>query len=280
MSSSAPSPAPEGTPDGVFPAPLVEARAEKPRTTGMTWISLFGEGPGAVTDLLAVAAPFIDRAKLAYGSSLLMAPAVLQTVIDHLTRAGVEVYPGGTLVEMALRAGRYPDLLRWARDVGFTGLEVCDGVIELPERERARAIEQARQAGFRVTTVVQEVTRKPVVEVVPLPERLSRIRQDLDAGATHVHVVFQAMMRGETPSDVVGPIKREQVRALAGAIGPDRLVWEAVRPEDQLSYLRALGRGVNLGHVAPPTVVMLEAQRRGLGYESFWSKVWGRAHWD
>jgi len=32
--------------------------------------------------------------------------------------------------------------------------------------------------------------------------------------------------------------------------------------------------------VPPPTVVILEAQRRGLGYESFWSKVWKRDHWD
>jgi phosphosulfolactate synthase (CoM biosynthesis protein A) len=78
----------------------------------------------------------------------------------------------------------------------------------------------------------------------------------------------------------VGPIKREQVRALVEVVGAERLVWEATRLEDQLYYLRALGRDVNLGHVPAATVVQLETQRRGLGYESFWSKVWGRAHWD
>jgi len=266
--------------DPGFPASLAEARQDKPRARGQTWISLFGEGPRAVEDLLTMAGPFIDRAKLAYGSSLLADRGTLAAVIELLAKAGVDVYPGGTLVEMALRAGRYADLLAWARDTGFTAIEICDGVIELPAAERRRAIEQARAAGFRVTTVVQEVVRKPLAEVVPLRERIERVREDLAAGAGHCHIVFQAMMRGETPSDVVGPIKREQVRALAGAVGAECLAWEATRVEDQLYYLRALGRDVNLGHVPPATVVQLEAHRRGLGYESFWSKVWGREHWD
>jgi phosphosulfolactate synthase len=266
--------------DSGFPVSLADARPDRPRARGQTWISLFGEGPRAVEDLLTMAGLFVDRAKLAYGSSLLAERGALATIIELLTKAGVEVYPGGTLVEMALRAGRYADLLAWARDTGFTAVEVCDGVIELPARERRSAIEAARTAGFRVTTVVQEVVRKPLAEVVPLRERIERVKEDLAAGATHCHIVFQAMMRGETPSDVVGPIKREQVRALADAVGAERLVWEATRLEEQLYYLRALGRDVNLGHVAPATVVQLEAHRRGLGYESFWSKVWGREHWD
>jgi phosphosulfolactate synthase len=266
--------------EAAFPGSLAAPRPDKPRARGQTWISLFGEGPRAVEDLLIMAGPFIDRAKLAYGSSLLADRGTLGSIIGLLTKAGVDVYPGGTLVEMAIRAGRYADLLAWARDTGFTAIEVCDGVIELPTPERRRAIEQARAAGFRVTTVVQEVVRKPLAEVVPLRERIERAEEDLAAGAAYAHVVFQAMMRGETPSDVVGPIKREQVRALAEAVGPERLVWEATRLEDQLYYLRALGPEVNLGHVPPATVVQLEAQRRDLGYESFWSKVWKREHWD
>lgn len=263
-----------------FPGSLAEARPDKPRAIGQTWVSLFGEGPRAVEDLLAMAGPFIDRAKLAYGSSLLADRATLTGMIGALGKAGIDVYPGGSLTEMALRARRYPELLAWAREVGFTAIEVCDGVIELPTPERRRAIEQAAAAGFRVTTVVQEVVRKPLAEVVPLRERIERVKEDLSAGATHCHIVFQAMMRGETPSDVVGPIKREQVKALVEAVGPARLVWEATRLEDQLYYLRSVGPEANLGHVPPPTVVMLEAQRRGLGYESFWSKVWKREHWD
>lgn len=263
-----------------FPASLADSRPDKPRASGQTWVSLFGEGPRAIEDLIAMAGPFIDRVKLAYGSSLLADRTALAGMIGTLVKAGIDVYPGGSLTEMALRARRYEHLLAWAREVGFTAIEVCDGVIDLPTPERRRAIEQAVTAGFRVTTVVQEVVRKPLAEVVPLRERIERVKEDLAAGATHCHIVFQAMMRGETSSDVVGPIKREQVKALVEAVGAARLVWEAARLEDQLYYLRAIGSDVNLGHVPPPTVVILEAQRCGLGYESFWSKVWKREHWD
>jgi phosphosulfolactate synthase len=227
-----------------------------------------------------MAGGFIDRAKLAYGSSLLAERGALRSIMDLLHKASVDVYPGGTLVEMAIRDGRYDDLLAWARDTGFTAIEVCDGVIELPPPARRQAIERAQAAGFRVTTVVQEVVRKPLSEVVPLRERIQRAQEDLAAGASHAHIVFQALMRGETPSDVVGPIKREQVRALVEVIGPDRLVWEATRLEDQLYYLKTIGRDANLGHVPLGTVVQLEAQRRDLGYETFWAKVWKRQHWD
>ena len=88
------------------------------------------------------------------------------------------------------------------------------------------------------------------------------------------------MARGETPKDVVGPIKREQVRLLIEAVGAEQLVFEALSTDDQLAYLRMVGPDVSLGHVDPRTVAQLEAQRRGLGYESCWSKVWGRAHWS
>ena len=79
---------------------------------------------------------------------------------------------------------------------------------------------------------------------------------------------------------MVGPFKREQAERLVDEIGGPLLVWEALSTDDQLSYLRTLGSEVNLGHVDPRTVVQLEAQRHGLGYESFWSEVWNRTHWS
>ena len=82
--------------------------------------------------------------------------------------AGVICYPGGTLVEMALRVGKLPEMLDWAHKAGFDGLEVCDGVIEMSDELRADTIGAAVKQGFRVSTVVQEAIRKPVVEIVPL----------------------------------------------------------------------------------------------------------------
>src|ERR1017187_4967285 len=202
-----------------FLSTIVKPRPAKPRTKGCTWVSLFGEGPRQVEALLETTADYIDRAKMAYGSSLLAKPEVLQAITCQLKDAGIGAYPGGTILEMAIRAGQRDQFFDWVLKMGFTGVEVCDGVIEMSTELRADCIGYAVKAGLTVTTVVQEVIRKPVVEVVTLRERIDRAKRDLGAGASQCHVVFQAMARGETPADIVGPIKREQVRLLVEAVG-------------------------------------------------------------
>lgn len=254
--------------------------AGKSGTQGQTWISLFGEGPSEVAALMESGGPHIHRAKLAYGSSLLTSWTSLVRINGILKDAEVISYPGGTLVEMALRAGKYPEFLDWALQAGFTAIEVCDGVIEMSDEMRADTIRRAIDVGFRVSTVVQEVIRKPIVEVVPLAERIARVERDLDAGAEYAHIVFQGMARGETPADIVGPIKRDQAMALVDRIGSEKLVWEALSSDDQLTFIRMMGKHVNLGHVAPRTAVQLAAHRTAFAYETFWSEVWGKPHWS
>ena len=253
---------------------------ERPRYRGQTWISLFGEGPADIEGLLEIAGPFVDRAKIAYGCAILTSTETQKEINSILQNAGVDTYPGSSLLEMAHHFGHYEAFLDWAQGVGFGSVEVADGVIEITDSERSDLIRQAVSAGFNVTTVVQEVIRKPVIDVVPLNERIDRAKRDLDAGASCVHIVFQAIARGEVPSDLVGPIKIQQAERLAEDVGQENLAWEAASLEDQLTYLRSFGSDVNLAHVQPNTAVQLAAQRRGLGYESFWSEVWKRPHWS
>lgn len=247
---------------------------------GTTWITLWGEGIRSVQDIVEMSGRRIGRAKLAYGSSLLTEPRLLQRIVGLLNDAGITTYPGGTVLEMALRRDDFQAFIDWAHAVGFSGVEVCDGVIPMSDRQRRDSIARARDAGFSVNTVVQEVVRKPVIEVESLAKRIDRAHADLDAGAEKVHLVFQAMARGETPSDVVGPAKRDHAFALVEAVGLDRLVFEALSPDEQLFYLRLLGPKVNIGHVDPRHVMLLETLRQGLGYETFWSEVWQREHWS
>lgn len=268
------------TPTDDFLTQLGKNVPAKGSARGQTWIALFGEGPADIEAMLEVAGPHIDRAKLGYGSSLLMSWEALTRVTAALRKADIVCYPGGTLVEMALRAGKLPQMFEWAKKAGFDGLEVCDGVIEMSDQLRADTIGTARQAGFRVNTVVQEAIRKPVVEIVPLAERIARCKADLAAGAEFAHIVFQGLMRGETPSDVVGPIKRDQAMILVEKVGADKLVFEAMTSDDQLKFIRMLGKTVHLGHVQPRTVVQLAAHRTAFAYETFWSEVWGRPHWS
>lgn len=264
----------------VVPTTSTGGTSPEGQRLGKNWISLFGEGPHAISDMIRSAGPYISRAKLAYGSSLLSDAELLRAMVQDLNAAGIDTYPGGSVLEMALQKDALDPFVSWAKAVGFTAIEVCDGVIPMADELRKRCINRIKSEGFLVHTVVQEVTRKPTVHVCSLQERIERSQMDLAAGADHVHVVFQALARGETPTDIVGPIKREHVLALESAVGLQNLVFEAMTPDDQLYYLRLLGPEVNLGHVSPPDAVLLQAQRQGLGYESFWSRTWQRSHWS
>lgn len=263
-----------------FAQQLVAARPDKPRIAGSTWITLYGEGPRQLEALLETAGDFIDRAKLAYGSALLARPQVLKDITAILRAHAIEAYPGGTILEMAIRLGQVPAFFDWVQEMGFPGIEICDGVVEMTREQRSGYIRMGVERGLNVSTVVQEVIRKPIVEVVTLDARIERARADLAAGASQVHFIYQAMARGETPADVVGPLKFEQVKKVIAEIGSERMVCEALSLDDQLKYLRVFGPDISLGHVDPRTVVQLEAQRRRLGYETFWSAVWGRPHWS
>jgi phosphosulfolactate synthase len=263
-----------------FAEHLVKPRPGKPRIAGSTWITLFGEGPRQLEAMLETSGEFIDRAKLAYGSALLARPSLVKSITAILREHQVEPYPGGTILEMAVRLGKVNEYFDWLLAMGFTGCEVCDGVIEMTREERSQYIRMGVERGLNVTSVVQEVIRKPVVEVVPLNDRIARAKADFEAGATQAHFIYQAMARGETPSDVVGPLKFEQVKRVIAEIGSERMVCEALSADDQLKYLRVFGPDISLGHVDARTVVQLEAQRRRLGYETFWSEVWGRPHWS
>ncbi|MFO1267516.1 MAG: phosphosulfolactate synthase [Rubrivivax sp.] len=196
-----------------FASLLVSPRAGKPRLAGSTWITLFGEGPRQLEALLETSAEFIDRAKLAYGSALLAEPGLLKTITKMLRERGIEPYPGGTILEMAIRAAQVPAFYDWVQEMGFTGMEVCDGVVVMTREERSNYIRIGVERGLNVTTVVQEAIRKPVIEVVPLAERIARATADFEAGATQAHFIYQAMVRGETPADVVGPLSSSRSSA-------------------------------------------------------------------
>lgn len=76
-----------------------------------------------------MATDYVDRVKLAFGTTLLYDEDFLGEQIRLLRAAEIEVSPGGTCGEIALHPGRFPQFLARAHDLGFTTIEVSDGTI-------------------------------------------------------------------------------------------------------------------------------------------------------
>ena len=113
------------------PAALVVGLGRSPaRGTGLTMVIDKGLGLAGTRDLMEMAAPYMDLIKLASARHCCTRP-LLAGKCRVIRAAGVEVYPGGTLLEAAVHQGKAPQFLIWAAQAGFTGIEVSEGTIDL-----------------------------------------------------------------------------------------------------------------------------------------------------
>ena len=251
--------------DGVLAYPI-PTRSAKPRSRGITFVSLKGLGLRGTADLIDVAGEYIDRVKLAFGTTLLYDEAFLREQIRRFRAADIEVNPGGTCAEIALHQGRFAEFLRRARDLGFTTIEVSDGTVSMDDATRERLITGVLDAGLKVVT---EVGKKDPALALPVPEVIRQIERDLALGALYVTIEARASARNVGMFDAAGKVKADDVEQVAAAVDPGRLIWEAPTAEGQEFFIKRFGPNVNLGNIAPADIIPVEGLRRGLRGDTF-----------
>lgn len=241
-----------------FPLP---GRPSKPRRTGLTMVIDKGLGLLETRDLLHLAGESMDFLKLTFGTSAFYRRDLLQEKIGLCRAHGIEVFPGGTFLEVALVQGRLLPFLSRARELGFSYIEVSDGTVDLSQSERERAIRTAREFGFGV---VSEVGKKDPADAVAMGRLAEQVALDLEAGAELVIVEGRESGQGVVIYDEQGRIKPGDLEQMAGAADPGLLLWEAPSKAQQQELILRFGPEVNLGNVAPGDVLALEALRVGL----------------
>ncbi|MDI6871449.1 MAG: phosphosulfolactate synthase [Bacillota bacterium] len=247
--------------EGIIADPF-PGRSTKPRLCGLTVIIDKGLGLSETRDLLELAGDYIDYVKLAFGTSALYDQSLLAKKIELIRAYRTGVYPGGTLLEVALLQGRLERFVEHACELGFTALEVSDGTIPLSPAERARAVRVGLSAGL---TVISEVGKKDTASQPPLAFLRDQIRRDLDEGVSHVIVEGRESGKGVGVYDASGAVKVVEVDdLLAGLPDPNALIWETPLKNQQECMIARFGPEVNLGNIPPREVLAVEALRRGL----------------
>lgn len=260
---------------GVIRAPFPEReRAAKPRRRGLTMVIDKGLGLEQTGALLELAGEYIDFVKLGFGTAALYPERVLREKVALLRAHGVEPYPGGTFLEVAVLQGRLEEYLAASRELGFRTVEVSDGTIELGPRAREQAIRAARALGF---TVITEVGKKDGArELDPVAAR-AQLEADLAAGAAAVILEGRESGKGVGVYDREGRLKLDLVeRIVSGLPDPGVILWEAPLKAQQQELIALFGPNVNLGNVAPDEVIALEALRRGLRADTLRLALAGR----
>lgn len=233
------------------------ARAAKPRSRGITHVLDSGLTLEATRAFLGQAGHLVDIVKIGWGIGY-VDPA-LSTRVGICTDHGCPVSLGGTLFEVAALQDRVSELRDWSLSVGMTHIEVSNGLRAL-SASRKHALVRELAADF----VVLAETGAKEGNYPPTPaEWAEEMARDLEAGATWV------VAEGRE-SGTVGlyhadqGIREDLVSAILTWIPPDKVIFEAPGKSQQAWFVRQLGADVNIGNVAPASVLALETLRLGL----------------
>lgn len=251
--------------DGVFRG--VESVCQsKPRIVGLNVVIDKNLGPRALADLLETAGDAIDHIKFAFGTTVALGECAVRDKIQMIRAQQIQVYPGGTLLEVAILQGVLPEFLRRARALGFTMIEVSDGTITLTPEQRADVIRRVLDMDFRV---ISEVGKKDPRQQLPIRAMQAQIAADLALGASYVIIEAREGGKGIGIYDQNGAVEEDELDALVQGIEDlDRIVWEAPQCSQQAYLINCFGPNVNLGNIPPPEVLALEALRGGFRFET------------
>lgn len=255
-------------------------REEKPRSAGITEIRgpyYTPLGRRYLEDVLDTVGDYVDSLKFAGGSFALMPWDAVKEIVDLCHRHDVLVSTGGFIERILARCpDRIPAYLDECRALGFDIIEVSTGFITLPADDWLRLVDQVQLAGFRAkpevgiqfgaggATAAEELEREGVRDVAWAIDQAERF---LDAGA------YMVMIESEGITESVRTWRTDAVARIVGALGLERVMFEAADPAVFAWYVQNYGPEVNL-FVDHGQIVQLEALRSGLwGTKSLWGRV-------
>jgi phosphosulfolactate synthase len=230
---------------------------------GITMMLDKGMGPNMVEDFLEISGPYIDLAKLGWGTSAIHERELIKYKIDTYLSNDIIPYPGGTLFELAYIQGKFHEFLEEVDELGFKAIEISDGTVNIDPKERVRVIGEVKEAGFMVLTEVGK--KDPQKDHLFTPQdRVELVKLDLEAGADKV--IIEAREGGKDLGiyNNDGNIKEQDLKILADNLDVNKLIWEAPKKNQQAYLILKFGVNVNLGNIEPGEITALETMRRGL----------------
>ncbi|QYR20014.1 phosphosulfolactate synthase [Paenibacillus sp. sptzw28] len=244
-----------------------EQGAIKAAGRGQTMVIDKGLGRHAFSDLIETSGSYIDCIKFGFGTAPLYPTELLLSKIELAKRHGIVVMPGGTLLETAVQQGVVPAFFETVCRLGFDGIEVSDGTIDLPRNLRTELIKEGTRRGLRVVT---EYGKKLSGSIVDADELVSTADADWYAGAELVTVEARESGVGVGLFDEKGDCREDVLETVCRSIGDvSGIMWEAPLKHQQVLLLQTFGPGVHLGNIPPYEALALETMRRGLRSDTF-----------
>lgn len=234
-------------------------RPVKPRRTGITMMIDSGLPSAYFADLVASHGELIDLVKFGWGTALVTEQ--LEAKIAVLREHDVDFYFGGTLFEKHVRQDHFDEYRAMCHAFSCRFVEVSNGTIDLPNAEKSGYIRKLSHE-FKVLSEVGFKDPRRSEQLAP-SQWVEYVEEDLAAGASFAITESRESGRSGTCRPD-GQLRVDLIEELLGALGPQRLLFEAPTTALQAYFVCRVGPNVNLGNVAPSDVVPLETLRLGL----------------
>lgn len=243
-----------------------QMRKKKPRVDELTMVMDKGVGITGFQECLELAGNYIDFMKLGFGTLSLTPLHIIQQKLEFATKHHVVLYPGGTLFEWFAAKGKWAEYFQYLLELGFTCVEISDGILTLDQKTRARAIETAKSMGFQVIT---EIGKKSEGSRMTVSQLIEGYYRDLALGASYV--IIEGRETGENIGvfNERGEVDTKYVTQVYQMIDEQKLIWEAPKKIQQVQLLHLVGPSVNFGNIPMTEILSVEALRRGLRADTF-----------
>ncbi|MDB5809228.1 MAG: hypothetical protein JWN94_1350 [Betaproteobacteria bacterium] len=245
----------------------------KPRKNSMLLMSEVGIPLRETEDILEIAAPIIDYAKITDHAGLVdrLSAAWIKKKVALYNKHGIDVLPGGIPFQLAVIQHKVDDYLKAVRDLGFAGVEMSeDTMAPMETGYREELIARALGMGLKVMT---EMGRKNVDMPFDADEICQQILRDIELGVSKIYLEsseIQAMTRTD-------PKALDRIAALGKN---EYLLFELglIESQEKAAWLvERYGFEINFASVSPADVVAVDAIRRGMHRKSHYSYMAGKS---
>jgi phosphosulfolactate synthase len=245
----------------------VSERPQKPREKGWTIPSDPGLGLQYQEDWLAARSSMIDQIKFVDHTGLASYYTAdwMKKKMDIYRKYEIGTFTGGLSFELATLQGVQKEFFRSLADLGFSGVEISDDVIDpMTPETRIAAMREAKSAGLEVFT---EVGRKHPDEPLNPQKTIDAIKRDLDNGARKVTLENSdaALLKETNPQlllDIVNSAGMHNV-----VFEPQSTKPHIVNPEMLVWLLKMLGPDINVMSISFEDVYHVNQIRSGLARE-------------
>lgn len=239
----------------------------KPRKRGLTMMVDWGLPLGRTKDLLEIAAPFLDLAKIATGTSRLYPEALLRNKLDLYRSYDVRPFLGGQFQEYIFATqgeNAIPSFLDEAKRLGFQAVEVSDNTVPLSKEQRIQQIALAVDKGFFVFGEVGSKAGDNMLDTL-----VEQATDALSAGAELLLIEGAELTENGRPNESL-------LAGLKAGLDLDKVLFELPGPwisgvsmseiHDLKKFLiKEFGPDVNIANIMPDELIETEASRVGLG---------------